>query len=141
MFGPSQCQSKEPLQRSSLEGDQTKVLKSQFRGTLPSFPPLQLQAQQLLVMIWETGKFQKLSIIITFHPSELTLHLRYFCTQKKRQGREGLPVDCHIYGIISERGRLRMGEEDARWSCSSTLRGLQLGLQMFEVHFKNLLHK
>lgn len=33
------------------------------------------------------------------------------------------------------------GKEDARWSCLSTLRGLQLGLKTFKVHFKNLLHK
>lgn len=33
------------------------------------------------------------------------------------------------------------GEKDARWSCFSTLRGLQLELQMFKGYVKNLLHK
>lgn len=112
--------------------------------SFPSLPSLTSQVQHLLVNISETGKFQKLSVIITFCPDELSLILQ--CRQKKRQGREGLPVDCHIYGwhcatymdgIMSEMRSLWIGDY-RRYSHSFTLR---LGLQTCKVHFKNLLYK
>lgn len=70
-------------------------------------------------------------------PSSWTHSSSVVFLQTEERAREG-GAACRLPCIWDN---LWKGEEGARWSCSFTLRGLQLGLQTFKVHFKNLLHK
>lgn len=66
------------------------------------------EAQQLLVTIWETGKFW--SSQSSSHSIQLNWLFICDISADRRKGREVLPVDCHVYGIISERWRKMQGD-------------------------------